>query len=214
MRRPPLLAARVRRASSAEGNALLGPDHPLVRVTDALQSVIEQWLVVAALVTGSIAALIEGSAWAKPVTLGAAVVLAILTLLAAAFRQRKRDCSIDLILEGRETVPIAAVQHQRQRLLSKQTRRALARNVEEMLEQVSSRPTLQMRATRPLFDRRTVAMATKELLEVSRSLKTCPTHACGVARAERLITDAASPLYGYDVEALRTELRRILALIG
>lgn len=111
VRRPTPLFARVRPASSAQGSALLGPDHPLVRVTDALQNVIKQWLVVAALLAGSIAALIEGTAWAKPVALGAAVVLAILAVVDAAFGQRKRDRSIDLILEGRETVPIAAVQH-------------------------------------------------------------------------------------------------------
>ena len=76
-----------------------------------------QWVHVAAVLTGSVIARIEGREWAGPLAGSAASVLLILTVLVAAHKQRERDCAIELVLEGRETVPIAAVQRQRRRLL-------------------------------------------------------------------------------------------------
>ena len=45
-------------------------------------------------------------------------------------------------------------------------------------------------------------------------LRTEGVSARGVARAERLVERAVSPLYGQDVGALREELRRVRDLLG
>ena len=50
--------------------------------------------------------------------------LLVLGLLLAAHLQQERDCAIDLVLEGREVLRIAAIQRQRHRLLSERTLRA------------------------------------------------------------------------------------------
>ena len=100
--------------------------HPLVRAIEAVQYTVRQWVHVAAVLTGSVIALIEGGAWAAPLAGSAATVLLVLTVILAACDQRKRDCAIELILEGRGSVPIAAVQRQRRRLVSARTREGLA----------------------------------------------------------------------------------------
>ncbi len=143
MRRPQQLAARARPASGHLATTLLGADHPLVRATDILHSVIREWVLVAAVLIGSIIARIGGQAWAWPLILGAGMVLSILTLLIAGFRQCKHDHAIDLILKGCQNIPIAAIQDQRRRLLSTRTRRRLAQSFEEVVDQVQNWRTLQ-----------------------------------------------------------------------
>ncbi|MGB0093750.1 MAG: hypothetical protein WBP81_14620 [Solirubrobacteraceae bacterium] len=65
------------------------------------------------------------------------------------------------------------------------------------------------RGARPLFHPRTVAAILEDLLAVARALEAEGVSAQGVARAERVFTDGASPLYGHDVIALHAELRRV-----
>jgi hypothetical protein len=145
--------------------------------------------------------------------LSASVVFVVLTILAAAFRQREHDRAIDVILDGYEEIPIAAVRRQRRRLLSDRTRRTLARNFEHMIHQASA-PQIQMRGARPLFHLRVVAKVSPDLYEVVRLLRTGHVPARGVARAERMITDGTSPLYGLEVDALREELHRVRRMLG
>ena len=141
-------------------------------------------------------------------------MLLILTVLLAAHKQRERDCAIELVLEGRETIPIAAVQRQRRRLLSEQTRNGLAGNLEDLIRQAASRSRLQMRVTPLPFEPTVLRMAAGELRDVIGLLRTEGVSARGVARAERLVEHAVSPLYGQDVGALREELRRVRDLLG
>ena len=89
----------------------------------------------------------EGREWAGPLAGMAAIVLLILTVLLAAHKQRERDYAIELVLEGLETVPIAAVQRQRRRLLSDRTRQGLAGNLEELIRQAARRSRLHVRVT-------------------------------------------------------------------
>ena len=65
----------------------------------------------------------RGVAWATAVAAGAVIVLVGLAIAAAAFAQRRRDRALDLIIEGRESVLVAAVQRERQRLDAARTRR-------------------------------------------------------------------------------------------
>ena len=209
MRRARQLAVRSPAASGALAAALLGPEHPLVQASDVLQSIVRQCVVLAAVLVAAIAACIAGYAWAWTVILGAGVVLSILVLLTAGFQQCKRDHAIDLILKGYQNFPIAAVQDQRRWLLSARTRLRLAHSVIRMVNEVSRRPRWQARGSTPLFHPQTIAEAFDELLEVAHALVTEEVSAQGVARAERLITDGASPFYGHDSIVLRAELHRI-----
>jgi hypothetical protein len=144
----------------------------------------------------------------------AAITLAILAVVAASLRQRRRDHAIEVILEGREDVQIAVVQRERGRLRSTRTRRALARSFTEMVNQAAHPQKLQMRGSRPLYHLAVVALVTSELLELVSGLEAESVSTIGLARAERLITDAMSPLYGLEPGALRTELRRIISQLG
>ena len=91
------------------------------------ESTVRQWVNVAAVLTGSVIARLEGGAWAAPLAVSAASVLLILTILLALFEQDKRDCALELILAGDEATAIAAVQRQRRRLLSARTASACRR---------------------------------------------------------------------------------------
>jgi hypothetical protein len=209
MRWTPELDLFDRGDSHALGVVLLGQDHPLVRASELARSMIRQSGACLAALVGATVAGISGAAWAWAVILGAGMVLLILTVLAAGFQQCKRDQAIELILRGYQNVPIAAIQAQRRRLLSGPTRRRLACCFEQTAEEQSQRGSWQARGAAPRFDPQVIVRATEDLLAVARVLDTESVSPQGVARAERLITDATSPLHGHDAIALRAELRRI-----
>lgn len=192
----------------------LRSDHPLLRATESVHYTGRQWVHVAAVLAGSVIAQIEGREWAGPLACSAASVLLTLTVLAVAHKQRERDCAIELVLEGRERVPIAAVQRQRRRLLSEQTRSGLAGNLEDLIRQSASRSRRQIRVTPLRFEPMVVRLVAGELRGVIGLLRTEGVSARGVARAERLVERAVSPLYGQDVGALREELCRVRDLLG
>ncbi len=141
-------------------------------------------------------------------------MLLILTVLVAVHKQRERDCAIELVLEGDERVPIAAVQRQRRRLLAEQTRNGLAGNLEDLIRQSARRSRRQMRVTPLPFEPMVVRTVAGELRDVIGLLRAEDVSARGVARAERLVERAVSPLYGQDVGALREELRRVRDLLA
>ena len=215
MRRRSLSTSRAHGvAGVAERTVLLRSDHPLLRAIEAVHYTGRQWVDVSAVLAGSVIARIEGREWAGPLAGSAAIVLLILTVLVAAHKQRERDCAIELVLEGRETVPIAAVQRQRRRLLAEQTRNGLAGNLEDLIQQAASRSRRQMRVTPLPFEPRVVRMVAGELRDVIGLLRAEGVSARGVARAERLVERVISPLYGQDVGALREELRRVRDLLA
>jgi hypothetical protein len=119
-----------------------------------------------------------------------------------------------MILDGHENMPISVVQSERSRLMSLRTRRGLAANFEEMIELSTHPQKLQPRGARPLYHVTVVAAVTAELTEIVRLLRTEPTAARGVARAERVIADGTSPLYGLNYDALRSELRRVISQLS
>ena len=70
-------------------------------------------------------------------------------------RQRQSDRALDLILQGRETLPVTAIQRQRRRLVDPRTRLGLARAFETVIIQQShdSARRSEPEAPLPLFDR-------------------------------------------------------------
>lgn len=192
MNRPSLNGLREGRVPAVGRGVGLRSDHPLLRSTEAVHYTARQWVHVAAVLTGSVIARIEGRGWAVPLACSAASVLLTLTVLLAAHKQRERDCAIELVLEGREGIRIAAVQHQRRRLLSEQTRTGLAGNLEDMICGNDGSGGASRR-DRVAADRGGV----------------CP----GRRSSRALVERAVSPLYGQDVGALREELFRVRDLL-
>ena len=214
MNRPSLHGLRGGRVPAVRHGVCLRSDHPLLRATEAVHYTGRQWVHVGAVVTGSVIARIEGRQWAGPLAGSATSVLLILTVLVAVHKQRERDCAIELILEGREGIPIAAVQRQRRRLLAEQTRNGLAGNLEELIRRAARRSRLRPRVTPLPFEPTVLTMAAGELRDVIGLLRGEALSARGVARAERLVERAVSPLYGQDAGALREELCRVRDLLG
>lgn len=187
-------------------------NHPFARAAEAVGYTFRQCVYVAAVLVGSVIALIEGRPWATSLAGSAGAVLLTLAVLLAAHLQAQRDCAIELVLEGRESLRVAAVERQRQRLLSQRTRYALASRLGDLLEQASAGRRFRLIAP-PLFEPTIVRTVANELGDVIESLRSEGISACGVARAERLVERAVSPLYGQDAEALREELRRVHELL-
>lgn len=214
MNRSSLHGLRGERVPAGRDGVGLRSDHPLLGATEAVHYTGRQWVHVAAVLTGSVVARIDGREWAGPLACSAASVLLILTVLLAAHKQRQRDCAIELVLEGREGIPIAAVQRQRRRLLSDQTRNGIAGSLEDLIRQTASRSRVQLRVTPLPFEPMVVRLVAGELRDVIGLLRAEEVSARGVARAERLVERAVSPLYGHDVGALREELCRVRDLLG
>ncbi|MGH2885673.1 MAG: hypothetical protein ACRDPA_23735, partial [Solirubrobacteraceae bacterium] len=196
-----------RTAQSA--GTVLGRSHPLTRAIDAVGRVGRQWWTCAAVVAGAVIALLEHHPWAVAVAVSAGLVLLTLTVVILALRQRVRDEAIHLIAEGRDALPIAVVQRQRQQLLSRRTKEALARTLETMLRQALRPPRPLARGARPLFSVGVIASVAPDLRAVISLLQTENASARGVALTERLIAHGNSPLYACEATVLREELRRI-----
>src|SRR5262249_25072018 len=150
---------------------------------------------------------------AAPLTLSAGAALVFVTALVVSVRQRRRDHAIDLILDGHESLPIAVVAEQCSRLASTRTRRALACRYVEMVDLATHHHRPLPAGAVPLYHLPVVVKATAELLEIVRLLQSPQVPIRGVARAERVIANAASPLYGWDSRALRAELRQVADLL-
>jgi hypothetical protein len=154
---PPDFTQSPTSATRSIGVAALGRDHPLVQAMETLHTAIRQWCVVVAVVIGGGIAFLEGHKWAVPLTLAGAAVLVLVSMIVIAARGRTRDRAIDLILDGRDDLPIAAVQRERRRFESARTRQALARRFEDMLELIAHPHRARTWATRPLYHLRVVA---------------------------------------------------------
>jgi hypothetical protein len=66
-----------------------------------------------------------------------------------------------------------------------------------------------LRTARPVFNVRLVRQVAPELQEIAEFLRFVTGSARGVVLSERLLTSGASPLYGMEIDDLRSELRRI-----
>ena len=165
------------------------------------------------MLVGSGIACAEGRRWAVGLTCSAGGVLVVLSLLLAVRIQTRRDRVTDVILEGREDLPVATVQRERRRLVSKGNRAGLARSLEETARDAGAPRNTRAQLVPPLFEPQVVARVADELRELSAVLRAGGVSARGVASLERLVSHATSPLYGRDVAALRDELRRAHELL-
>lgn len=193
--------------------ALLGAGHPLVRALDALAVLTRQTLAVTSALAACALATAAGATWAPAAALGAAAVLVVLAVLAAALLGEARRRALDLIVEGRERLPLAAVERERRRLLRPQTRARLASGLTEALEEALIPRAVPVASASLLADTRVLRENASELCAVAALVRAAPPSAGGVALVERLLRDGGSPLYGKDVRPLREELRRARYLL-
>lgn len=119
---------------------------------------------------------------------------------------RSRD---ELIAQGHDTLPVPAVERQRQRLVSPRRRRALARTLDGMLGRATAPPRTRARGVRPLFDVRVVATIATELRVVIGLLQIQNARVRGSALTEHLLTNGGSRLYRSDARSLREVLHRV-----
>jgi hypothetical protein len=185
---------------------LLGAGSPFVRVYEGLQVLLRQSLTVAAAIIAGAVALAGHAPWAPSVLIASAVVQLALAGGIGLLVLRQRVCARELIIEGREDLPIAAVARERDRLLG--GRRRLAHAIDRLLHTADHWSTL-LRTSRPVFNVSHVRAVATELGEIAALLRADSGGAGGVALVERLLTDGASPLYGEALDVLQEELQRI-----
>ena len=196
----------------ASAAALLGPDHPLVRAVDRFSVLVQQSLIVAALLSASIVALVEGVSSALSLVVAAAVVLAGFVCGAVVAAWTKRERALDLIIEGRGYIPLDVINRERRRLLDPNQRDALARSLEGMRVEAEN-PVHRRPLAPPLFSARAIAAVGSDLTDIARLLGDDDASLRGVAMTRRLLFDGTSPLYGEDVRLLQEELHRIHFLL-
>ncbi len=167
---------------------VLGLDHPLTRASDALDATVKQLLVVVGLFAGGVAASIEDARWGRELAIAAGVVLLGFAFAAWIRAQTRRDRALDLILEGRESLPLAVVQRECRRLASRRTRQALARTLDSMIRETLQRRPLVLRSARPLLSRALITETQYEIRAVVRLLLGETVTVRGVALVERVMT--------------------------
>jgi hypothetical protein len=192
---------------------LLGSDHPYARANDTLGALCRQLAAVSLLLGASVAALALGVGQAVTLAICSAIVLLVLGAVAGEQWDRRRHAARQLVLDGRESLPLPPIQRERRRLLEERTRHYVARSFERVLQHVTRRPAPVPASVRPLFDVGTVAAVAEDLRAIVALLHAGVPQARGIALAERLLTEGVSPLYGYDALALRDELRRVRYLL-
>jgi hypothetical protein len=207
-RRPHPMSTNQQRAGARR---VLGPDHPLARMTAQLSVATERCLAVSVVLAIGLYALVHDLSIAASLTVGAATVLAALLARVGALVGSRDRRAVELIAEGRGELPVEAVVRARQRLLDPAERERLARTLDVIRAEVG-RPPGECHSIPPLYSVPVVRAVSSELGEVARLVREGG-GLRGLAGAEQLVTDGRSPLYG-DVEVvLRQELGRICFLL-
>jgi hypothetical protein len=149
-----------------------------------------------------------------PVVLEAAALVAVVLAASIALSTLMlRDRAQEVIAAGYERLPVRVVRDERRRLLSHRRREQFARSLERLLRDAKDRSRI-LPSSRPPHGVRELCQVEREVHEVISLLRVEQTHAPGVARTARLLTDGGtSPLFTGDAEALRAELRRICDLL-
>ncbi len=192
--------------------ALLGSDHPLVRAVDCFSIRVQQSLAVAALLSGSSIALVEGVSAALSFVVAAAAVLPVLLCRAAVAAWNKRERALDLIIDGHENLPLEIIRRERRRLLDPNHRDLLARSLDGIRVKAEN-PVHRRPLAPPVFSARAIAAVASNLTDIARLLGDDHAGPRGVAATRRLLFDGTSPLYGDDVRLLQEELHRIRFLL-
>lgn len=195
--------------ASASARDLLGEDHPLVRVDDAVTAVERQTLVCTAFLLATLTAAYRNIAPVAPLVGSAVMVtLALLALLALLRRQRRLHARSVIIQCGPQHLP--HVQLEVNRLSDERQRTRLAARLRRAAQDAESWHTLLV-ASRPPAGIRELVPHVGLVRAIADRLESSSPSVRGVALADRLLDDGyASPLYAGDGYRLRCALRQIL----
>jgi hypothetical protein len=191
----------------------LGAGHPLVDVLRQAETVFAQLVSVTAVQAAGVVFLFANLRFGLSLAIAGVVVQLGLVCRLAALRARRREVCLELIVAGRQRLPVACVAREARRLLNPGTVERLAGSVEEILKVAAQRPPLHP-AARPIFyigDVRGVAPELRQVASLLRGGRPCVR---GVAAVEWLLTSSESPLYGVDVGSSRQELGRVRYLLS
>jgi hypothetical protein len=150
--------------------------------------------------------------FALALTVAAAVVQLALDARLAMLRLHRRELCRDLVIDGLERLPLAALGCELRRLRNPRHQARLARTAEELADSADHYHH-EIGLGPPLYSHRVLARVQPELRDVARSLQADGGGVRGVALLDRLITSGTSPLYGRQVGPLRDELGRIRYLL-
>jgi hypothetical protein len=161
----------------------------------------------AALLPAAGLALLVGAPGLRAALLAGGFVEAWLLVALSAAVAATREHALDLIADGRGSLPLASVRRRRARLLRPRHVRRLAEAIEALRREAHC-PYRRHPRSRPLYVPAVIREVDAELAATVRVLGVRP-DATTVARIERLLGGASSPLHGDDARLLRVELARI-----
>jgi hypothetical protein len=202
---PPLAESRAAR--------LLGSEHPLARVLDRRSALRLELGVAGVLLTAAVIAVGAGARGAAAVAIGAVVAVAVAGARMLLMSTRIRSLVLELLVDGRGSVPLREVQTERSRLLDVRRRRREA----EWLVRVADGRDLGLAGVGggpALISARVVKGARTELLAVAAVLRDETSPVEGLALVEQIARGPGSPLYGRDTRALREALWRARFLLS
>ncbi len=150
--------------------------------------------------------------FALALTVAAAVVQLALGLRLAMLMAHRHDACRDLVIDGEERLPLAALRVELRRLCDPRRQARLARAVEELANTVDQQRR-EIGLGPPLCSRRVLAAVEPQLRDLVPLLRADGAGIRGIALLDRLITSGMSPLYGERVAPLRDELGRIRYLL-
>ena len=191
---------------------VLGQDHPLTRATSRLSVAVEQCFTVSGLLAVGVYGLIDGLSIGLPLAVAAATVLIALLGRVGALNQSRKHRAVDLIADGRGSLPLEAVVRERRRLLDPSDRERMARTLDVIRAEVAC-PGAARHRVQPLYNVSVVRGVASELGELATLVREGG-GLRGLARAEQLVTDGRSPLYGESEVVLHQELGRIRFLLA
>ncbi len=204
---PPKQPTRQASRECAFAEATLGPAHPLIAVLRSSQTAREQALTVGAVQTADLILLLENAPLALPLALACVVVQIALGLRIAYLASRRRVLCRQLIIGGREQLPLPTIERELRRLGTPLHQAELAQAIDRLADEATHarcRPPL----APPMYHVCVLRAVAAELHEIALLLHSGDAAARGVAHVESLLTAGESPLYGIEVEPLRDELAR------
>jgi hypothetical protein len=208
------LGAALHLDQSRRAELLLGAGHPLVGVLYAYQATAEGILAVAAVQAAALTLWwTSGASFARALTICAGLVQLALSLRLAALRTERRDHCRELLIAGRERLPLGPLTRERWRLLDPRRRHQLACSLEQLAD-LGSRRDLRPERGRPIYNRRVLAAAEPQLRDLAVRLRAEDADVRGVASLDCLVTSGLSPLYGEQVRPLCEELARSRYLLA
>jgi hypothetical protein len=196
----------------ADARSVLGPEHPLARVTTQLSIAVERCAAVSVTLALGVVALTHDMPIGAPLAVAAVAVLVALLARIGALRAASTLRALELIAQGRAELPVGAVVRVRRRLVDPAQRERLARAL-DVIRAEAGRPPGACHPVPPLYRVRVVRAVSSELGEVAGLVRR-DGDLRGLAATEQLVTDGCSPLYGDEEALLRQELGRIRFLLA